>query len=80
MLLWKEKITYKSCCENGEIVNSKSCKIRILMGHYNKENLEKKINQFCKADRLGIVSCYSTETNTWIPTTQSYPMMVEILI
>ena len=76
----KKRLPNKSCCENGEIVNSKSCKIRILMGHYNKENLEKKINQFCKADRLGIVSCYSTETNTWIPTTQSYPMMVEILI
>ena len=69
----KKRLPNKSCCKNGEIVNSKSCKIRILMGHYNKENLEKKINQFCKVDRFGIVSCYSTETNTWIPTTQSYP-------
>ena len=37
----KKRLPNKSCCENGEIVNSKSCKIRILMRHYNKENLEK---------------------------------------
>ncbi len=69
----KKKLPDKFCCENNQIVNPKSCSIRILMGHSFKNNLKRNIKLFCKIDRIGIVSCYSTETNAYITISQSYP-------
>ena len=69
----KKKLPDKFCCENDQIVHPKSCKIRILMGHSYEDNLKKNIKRFCKVDKIGIVSCFSTTTNTLIPISQSYP-------
>ncbi len=67
-----KKLRSNECCINNKKIAESNCTIQILMGHYNEEHLKKKIASLHSRDRIGIVSCFSTESNKLIPRHQYY--------
>ena len=74
----EKELAETSCCKDLSPIAGKECTIKIIFGHYTTEAqvLEQPIIETartCVADRVGIVSCYSSTSNEKVPARKYYP-------